>query len=193
MFAFPEKSALRGRGRIRLQCCDTRFFFRVCLHGCTPVLGETSSTSPAMSLWRMVRRCLYSRWLQFACVAVAVIAIWWLASAPPRAPFTRGQYDRIKLGMTLEDAIKVMGLPPGTYFAADPPSDMMFLHHEPDNLWPLNVQMKYGHCNWYADSAFVELRLFQGRICEKAFLVPEPAWRRWLNVFFRKMRNLFGM
>ena len=43
-----------------------------------------------------------------------------------------------------------------------------------------------------ADSALLELTLFQGRICEKAFLVPEPAWRKRLNAFFQKLRNLLA-
>jgi hypothetical protein len=141
----------------------------------------------------MVRRCLHSRWLMFACLAVAVFAIWWLASTPPppRGPLTRGQYDRIKLGMTREDAIKIIGLPPGTYLSGDPPNNMMFLDHEPDDF-VYDIQTEYGHCTWVADTALLELTLFQGRICEKAFLVPKPPWRKRLNSFFRKMSNLFG-
>jgi hypothetical protein len=61
---------------------------------------------------------------------VAVVAVWWLWPDPPGV--TKGNYERISQGMTLEQVRELLGSPGEE--SADPPPDG--LHGERVVVWP---------------------------------------------------------
>lgn len=138
----------------------------------------------------------WRRWV-VAAGAVLVAACWlWPAHVGP--PFSRSQYNRIRLGMTREQVLAVVGCTPGHYVSnRDRASRSQQPHFERDTqggdlfaLPPGKVQV---HDNWADPIASISVTYVDGTVYWKQWFAEQPPWRVELAQWLDQLRGLVGL
>lgn len=137
------------------------------------------------------------RWLVGACLVVMLLALaliaWWLQPVPRVGLFTWGQYQRIEVGMTVQEAGVAMGRPAGHYSAA-PITEYDRVDQVPREGRVLLTSPVPSTWRWKSDDAMISVLVEDdGRIACKRFAVRVPAWKLQARAWLARLRGLVGL
>jgi hypothetical protein len=135
---------------------------------------------------RLTRR---QRWaLLGGCFVVATLSvIGWRVSASGGA--MRQKYERIRLGMPLDDVVGLMGCPPGDMTKTKVYAGRLPNHYEWDSLAIASRSGEWGDSTVWADeTSGVDVCFFDGAVDGKSLMRPPPAWKACI----KRLRGLVG-
>jgi hypothetical protein len=134
------------------------------------------------------------RWLLLiACLALLVVGL--LCWPQTRGRFTREQYERVRLGMSLPEVEQTLGARPGHY-------NLTTQYWQKEKLAELEPPAIYGEaaedrnsrwCTWDGDGGAIQVWIVLGKVVSKSYVVPVHPAKAKAREWLRRLRGLVGL